>query len=88
MKWLKFGFTRTWDNLSLEIRAGRMSRDEAIAIISENGPECPIDEIHMFCDYVEISIERFWEICESHREKNLVKDQWKVANKRFFDSRF
>ena len=30
MKWYKFGFTRLFDNLSLEIRNGRMTRDEAL----------------------------------------------------------
>ncbi len=41
MKWLKFGFTRTWDNLSLEIRNGRMTRDEAIDVLRERGDETP-----------------------------------------------
>jgi hypothetical protein len=37
MKWYKFGFTRLFDNLSLEIRNGRMTRDRALAIIQEKG---------------------------------------------------
>ena len=39
MKWYKFGFTRFWDNLSIEIRAGRMSRAEAIKIIASKDPK-------------------------------------------------
>ena len=81
MKWYKFGFTRAWDNLSLEIRAGRIARDEAIAILSENGPEYPIEEIKMFCEYVEISLDRFFEICENHRDKNIwskVDGKWVI----------
>ena len=37
LKWHKFGFTRTFDNLSLEIRNGRMTRDEAVAAIRGPG---------------------------------------------------
>ena len=71
MKWYKFGFTRSWDNLSLEIRSERISREEAIAILRKNGLECPIHEIKMFCDYVNIDLDRFWEICEMHRNKDI-----------------
>ena len=40
LKWHKFGFTRTWDNLSLEIRYGRMTR-KSNKKIKETGLECP-----------------------------------------------
>ena len=36
MKWYKFGFTRLWDNLSIEIRNGRMKRNEAIQVIIDS----------------------------------------------------
>ena len=36
LKWYKFGFTRSFDNLSLEIRNGRISRKEAISKLREN----------------------------------------------------
>ena len=83
MEWYKFGFTRTWDNLSLEIRAGRITRKEAIEIINQNGPEFPIQEIKMFCDYVEISLDRFWEICDSYRNKKIwkkINDKWIIKD--------
>jgi hypothetical protein len=71
MKWYKFGFTRLWDNLSLEIRNGRMSRDEAIAIVREAGDETPYEEIERFCDYVGITKERFVESAERFRNKEI-----------------
>ena len=37
LKWYKFGFTRLFDNLSLEIRNGRLTRDEAIEIVRARG---------------------------------------------------
>ena len=51
LKWYKFGFTRSWDNLSIEIRAKRMTRSEAISHIKAKGYETPNDEIEMFCAY-------------------------------------
>lgn len=75
MKWYKFGFTRLWDNLSLEIRNGRMSRQEAIAIVTARGEETPHREIARFCEYVGITEARFFEIAE--RFRNL--DIWKIG---------
>ncbi len=82
-KWHKFGFSRIFDNLSLEIRNGRLSRKEAINILTKKGPEIPIDDIETFCDYVEISIEEFFNILETFRNKKIwVNDKgtWKINN--------
>ena len=71
MKWYKFGFTRIWDNLSLEIRAGRMTREQAIEIVRSAGEEYPIAEIERFCDYVQITQKRFFEIAETFRNHEI-----------------
>jgi N-acetyl sugar amidotransferase len=73
MKWFKFGFTRLWDNLSLEIRNGRMSRDQAMEIVRASGEEMPVEEIRRFCDYVGINESRFFEIVDSFRNKDIWK---------------
>jgi N-acetyl sugar amidotransferase len=83
LKWYKFGFTRTFDNLSLEIRNGRISRDEAIEILRERGDELPHDDIAKFCDYLSISREHFFELIEKFRNPNIwiKKDgKWMVQN--------
>src|SRR5207249_9850110 len=64
LKWLKFGFTRTYDNLSLEIRNGRMTREEAIAIIEERSDETPVEDIERFCAFIGLTPERFFEVVE------------------------
>lgn len=71
LKWHKFGFTRTYDNLSLEIRNGRLTRDEAVEILRERGDETPHADIEAFCDYVEIQIERFFELAERFRNRDI-----------------
>ena len=50
LKWYKYGFTRLWDNLSIEIRNGRMSRKKAISIIKKDKSNLfPKKEINYFC---------------------------------------
>ena len=71
IKWYKFGFTRIWDNLSLEIRNDRMTREEAILKIRSMGEELPRSEISLFCKYVNISESQFFEISNSFRNKNI-----------------
>lgn len=73
MKWYKFGFTRLWDNLSLEIRSGRMSRQEALEIVAARGDEVPHAEIERFCAYVGITKARFFEIAERFRNRDIWK---------------
>jgi len=67
MKWYKFGFTRLFDNLSLEIRNGRMTRERAIAIVCEAGDQTPRRDISSFCAYAGISEARFNVIAERFR---------------------
>jgi N-acetyl sugar amidotransferase len=71
IKWPKFGFTRVWDNLSVDIRGGRITRDEAIAKVRELGDQRPADDIRRFCDYTQIDEERFEEIVESFRNTEI-----------------
>ena len=84
MKWYKFGFSRLWDNLSLEIRNGRMSRETAIDIIAEVGEEKPHKEIDEFCSYVDITERQFYEFAEKFRDRSFWKKKkngnWEIEN--------
>lgn len=75
-KWLKFGFSRLFDNLSLEIRNGIMTRAEAIEIIRATGPQVPTEDIDRLCKFLQISQGHFWEIAESFRNR----DVWRRKN--------
>ena len=84
LKWYKFGFTRLWDNLSLEIRNKRLSRKKAIKIIKIRGKEKPIKEIKLFSQFLGISISSFYDICNKWRNKKIwyknSKNEWKINN--------
>ena len=72
-KWYKFGMTRLWDNLAIEIRNKRMTRDEALKYIEDNPELLPLKQIKSLCAFLEITEERFWEIVESHRNLDIWK---------------
>ncbi|MGE3577084.1 MAG: N-acetyl sugar amidotransferase [Vicinamibacterales bacterium] len=71
LKWYKFGFTRAFDNLSLEIRRGRMTREQAIAIIRARGDDTPHDDIAQFCRFVGLSEHEFFSIAEQFRNRAI-----------------
>ena len=76
IKWFKFGFTRSFDNLSLEIRNNRMSREQAISWLETRGDETPSSDIEKFCAWSGLSRMQFDEITESYRNH----DVWKQIN--------
>lgn len=83
LKWYKFGITRSFDNLSLEVRAGRMTREEAIASLKSFGDETPRQAIEEFCEYVQISVKEFYEIAEKFRNHDIwqkVNGQWQMPS--------
>ena len=71
LKWYKFGFTRLFDNLSLEIRNGRVAREEAIQIVRERGDQTPREDIAKFCGFVGITREHFFEVIEQFRNPDI-----------------
>ena len=71
LKWFKFGFTRLFDNLSLEIRNSRLTRERAIQIVRETGNQAPYDDIEKFCDFVGIAKSHFFDVIEKFRNRNI-----------------
>jgi len=89
LKWHKFGITRLFDNLSLEIRNSRMTRQQAIILIKKSGDQRPIEDIGRFCSFIGITVGDFDQICEKFRNpevwskengkwiiKNFLIDDW------------
>jgi N-acetyl sugar amidotransferase len=74
-KWYKFGFTRLFDNLSIEIRNGRVTRDEAIATIRGRGDDTPFADIDALSRYLGITRERFFDVAEKFRNTTVWKRQ-------------
>ena len=79
IKWHKFGITRSWDTLSMEIRQGRMRREQAIDYLHGRGDETPWDDIRLFCDYIDITVSEYFEILERFRNREI----WSRRDKRW-----
>ena len=73
LKRYKFGFTRLFDNLSLEIRNGRVRRNEAIEIIRRTGSQEPREDIEKFCRFTGIDSTHFFAIAETFRNPEVWK---------------
>ncbi len=71
LKWHKFGFTRTYDNLSLEIRNARLSRREAVAVIRDRGFEAPRADIRRFCEVTGIDEDHFTRVADTFRDERI-----------------
>jgi N-acetyl sugar amidotransferase len=83
LKWYKFGFTRLWDNLSLEIRNGRLSRNDAIEIVRSRGDEIPHEAIEKFCKATGITRQYFFEVAERFRDPAVwqkVDGHWQIKD--------
>ena len=83
-KFLKYGFGRTTDHTSIEIRYGRMSREKGIELIKKYEGRIPKKFLKEFLKAAEISEEEFHKICDKFTNKelfltdqngNLVKDE-------------
>lgn len=71
MKWYKFGYTRLFDNLSHDIRRSRITRNDAIKIISDRVPEVPHEDIQSFCEFLKITVQHFYELAEKFRNQKI-----------------
>lgn len=73
MMYLKFGFGRCLQDACIDIRGGRMSREEAIKIVNQYDGE-PIDEyIPVFLDYFQMGREEFDKVLQKHTNKDLFE---------------
>lgn len=60
IKYYKFGFGRTTDYVNEEIRLGRLSRSQAIELVTKYDHCCSPEYIKNYSDYLGISVEIFW----------------------------
>jgi hypothetical protein len=72
-KFLKFGFGRTTDHVSIEIRYGRMLRDAGLKRIKEFEGKIPTQYLDEFLTEAELTKEEFLDICEKFTNKDLFK---------------
>ena len=72
-KFLKYGFGRTTDHVSIEIRYGRMTREEGIKLVREYEGKIPKKFLSKFLNAAGINEEEFHEICDKFTNKDLFQ---------------
>lgn len=72
-KYLKLGFGRVTDQVCEAISSGDMTREEGLELVKLYDGKCDQSFIKRFCQYLEITEEKFWTIAEKFRNQNIWK---------------
>ena len=72
-KFLKFGFGRATDHASIEIRYGRITRDEGLELVKQNEGKIPRKYLQKFLEFANLSMDEFLEICDKFTNKEIFK---------------
>lgn len=72
-KFLKYGYGRATDHASIDIRNGRISRDEGLKLVQQYDGKIPTKYLNEFLDEFSLSYDDFLKICEKFTNKELFK---------------
>lgn len=70
---LKYGFGRASADASIEIRKGRMTREEGIKITNEIDGQFPIAYLPQYLEYFGMTEEEFWAVIDKHANLNVLQ---------------
>jgi N-acetyl sugar amidotransferase len=74
LKYIKHGYTRVTDHACREIRHGRLSREEALAMIGLYEKQ-PAHYLNLFCEWLNIHPRSLTFLIDQHRNKNIWMKQ-------------
>ena len=83
LAFIKFGIGRTTSDAAHEIRDGKITREEGIALVKRFDHEFPEKYYQVFLDYCSISDNKAKEIIDSWRSDHIWykdDDEWKLKN--------
>jgi N-acetyl sugar amidotransferase len=70
LKYLKFGYGRATDDASMEIRHGRMTREEGIEMVKRYDAREP-SSLAQYCDFLGLSKEQFYALVDTQRDSKV-----------------
>lgn len=79
LMYLKFGFGRCLQDACIDIRKGRISREEALSLCKQYDGNYPKDNEKVFLEYFDMSKEEFEKVLDKHVNKKLfskVNGEW------------
>ncbi len=83
MMYIKYGIGRATSDASHEIRDGHISREEGVALVRKFDGEFPEKSIQTFLDFVDLTIDEFWECVDRFRQDHIWKKEngkWKIRS--------
>ena len=73
-KVLKFGYGRATDHACEDIRNGRLTREQAKVLVKKHDLlEISDDYVNDFIDFIDITLEKFFDVIEKNRNKKIWK---------------
>ena len=72
-KFLKYGFGRATDHASIEIRLGRITREEGLELVKQYEGKIPRKYLGEFLKIADISMGEFLKICSKFTNKEIFK---------------
>lgn len=75
LKFIKFGFGQCMDQACYDILEGLLTREQAFELVKEYDGKCSEKFIKQFCDYIEISLDEFWEAINKFRGSMWKQDE-------------
>jgi hypothetical protein len=91
LKYVKFGYGRGTDHSCKDVRAGKMTRDEAIEMVERYDHVKPRRDLERWLDYVGMSEDQFDETADTFRDPRVWAKtddgQWVKDSIRAFDAR-
>ena len=83
LKYLKFGYGRATDDASMEIRHGRMTREEGLEMIRKYDANEP-SSLQEYCEFLGITVQEFYRIVEPMRDPQIwqkdSKGEWQAKD--------
>lgn len=70
LKYLKFGYGRATDDASMEIRHGRMTREQGIEMVQRYDAVEP-STLELYCDFLGITRQKFYDLIEPMRDREI-----------------
>jgi N-acetyl sugar amidotransferase len=83
MMYLKFGFGRCLQDACIDIRLGRLTRDEAIEMVRKYDNEFDENNIPLYCGYFEMSRAKYDAVLDRHANKELFEKKNGVWQPKF-----
>jgi len=72
-KFIKYGHARVTDVASQWIRAGRMTREEAVKLVNEEDYKLDRRMLADFLDFLDITEEYFWKVVDKFANREILK---------------